>query len=158
MTPTGTNLLGLLKHASSVQREYFGEVFGRPGGRQMPWMAQDAPRDADMWATAGETRAQLLEFAEFSDRHSDETIEALPLDAVGQVPWWPAERRQVTLHQILVHMCLETARHAGHADIIRELIDGPTGNGPLDPNVSHRTPEEWAAYRAELQAAVRTGS
>ncbi len=121
-------------------------------------MADDAPRDADMWATAAQTRAQTLEFAEFSARHSDETIELLPLDAVGQVPWWPAERRQVTVHQILVHMCVETAGHAGHADIIGELIDGAVGNGPLDPNVSRRTQQEWAAYRAELEAATRTGS
>ncbi|WP_104089997.1 DinB family protein [Arthrobacter sp. GMC3] len=158
MTPTGTNLLGLVKHVSSVQVEYFGLVFGRPSGAEMPWMADGAPMDADMWAGPQESRADIVEFHEFSARHSDETIGLLPLDAVGEVPWWSAERRQVTLHQILVHMCVETARHAGHADILRELIDGSTGNGPLDLNVSNRTPEQWLAYRAELEAVARAGS
>lgn len=154
MTPTGTNLLGLVKHVSSVQLGYFGEVFGRPSGRDLPWLADDAPLDADMWAAPGESRADIVELHKFSARHSDASIEALPLDAAGEVPWWQGERRHVTLHQILVHMCVETARHAGHADIIRELIDGGIGNGPQDPNIPGRTPQEWAAHRAELEAAA----
>ena len=53
------------------------------------------------------------------------TIEALTLDSPGRVPWWwPPERQQVTLQQIMVHVTVEIARHAGHADIVRELIDG----------------------------------
>ncbi|ALE07937.1 hypothetical protein AL755_16945 [Arthrobacter sp. ERGS1:01] len=158
MTPTGTNLLGLVKHVSSVQLEYFGSVFGRPSGRAMPWMDDDAPADADMWAAPGESRADIVEFHEFSARHSDATIEALPLDAQGEVPWWTPERRNVTLHQILVHMCVETARHAGHADILREMIDGAIGNGAADPNVPTRTPGQWAEYRAKLEAAARAAS
>ena len=59
--------------------------------------------------------------------HSDTTIDALPLDAVGHVPWWPADRNEVTLHRIMAHMIAETHRHAGHADIVRELIDGAAG-------------------------------
>lgn len=154
MTPTGTNLLGLVKHVSSVELGYFGEVFGRPSGRELPWLADDAPLDADMWAGPGESRADIVELHEFSAAHSDATIEALPLDAAGEVPWWPQERRHVTLHQILVHMCVETARHAGHADIIRELIDGAVGNGAQDPNIPGRTPEQWAQHRATLEAAA----
>jgi vacuolar-type H+-ATPase catalytic subunit A/Vma1 len=69
------------------------------------------------------------------------------------VPWWPPERRSVTLQQILVHMCVETARHAGHADILRELIDGSVGNGPADPNIPGRTAEEWAAFRERIEDA-----
>ncbi|MCU1573121.1 MAG: hypothetical protein JWO93_1203 [Micrococcaceae bacterium] len=155
MTPTGTNLLGLVKHVGSVQLEYFSEVFGRPSGRDMPWMADGAPLDADMWATQDESRAEIIEFYEYSGRHSDETIEALSLDALGDVPWWPAERRQVSLHQILVHMCVETARHAGHADILREMIDGGTGNPRRDSNEFQRTAEEWAAYGSHLETIAR---
>ncbi|MDI3242724.1 DinB family protein [Arthrobacter sp. AL08] len=155
LTPTGTNLLGLIKHVGSVQLGYFGEVFGRPSNRVVPWLGADAPADADMWAADGETRAEIIEFFEFSARHSDATIETLALDAHGDVPWWTPERRRVTLHQILVHMCVETARHAGHADILRELIDGAAGNGPQDPNVPSRTAEQWAAYRSELEAVAR---
>ncbi|WP_427169989.1 DinB family protein [Arthrobacter sp. 92] len=155
MTPTGTNLLGLVKHVASVQLGYFGEVFGRPSDQDVPWLAEDSAPDADMWATENESRAGIIDFHEFSARHSDATIESLALDSEGEVPWWTPERRHVNLHQVLVHMCVETARHAGHADILRELIDGAIGNGPLDPNVSGRTREGWAAYRSQLEAAAR---
>jgi uncharacterized damage-inducible protein DinB len=155
MTATGTNLLGLVKHVASVEVGYLGEVFGRPSGRELPWFADDAEPDADMWATAAETREEIIELHRFSAEHSDATIEALPLDATGDVPWWPPERRTVTLHQILVHMCVETARHAGHADILRELIDGSVGGGPGDPNVTSRSGEEWKEHRARLEAAAQ---
>ncbi|MEN3361008.1 MAG: hypothetical protein V7637_4990 [Mycobacteriales bacterium] len=154
LTPTGTSLLGLVKHVASVELGYFSETFGRPSGRDLPWLADDAEADADMWATADETRAQIIELHEFSAAHADATIEELPLDAVGAVPWWPAERRQVTLHQILVHMCVETARHAGHADILRELIDGTAGQRPGDSNVPQRSAEQWAEYRGRIEAAA----
>lgn len=152
MTPTGTNLLGLVKHVASVELGYFGEVFGRPSGRELPWHADDAEVNADMWATADETREQIVELHEFSAAHSDATIEALPLDAPGQVPWWPEDRRDVTLHQILVHMCVERARHAGHADIVRELVDGAVGSRQDDPNIPTI---DWPAYREQLEAAAR---
>ncbi|KQR15931.1 DinB family protein [Cellulomonas sp. Leaf334] len=155
MTPTGTNLLGLVKHVASVELDYFGVVFGRPSGRQLPWLADDAEVNADMWATADETRDQIVELHEFSAAHSDETIELLPLDAPGQVPWWPEERRDVTLHQILVHMSVERARHAGHADIVRELVDGAVGSRQDDPNIPTI---DWPTYREQLEAAARQAS
>jgi hypothetical protein len=155
LTPTGTNLLGLVKHVASVELGYFGEVFGRPSGRHLPWYDDGASPDADMWATAGETREDVIELHRFAAAHRDATIEALPLDASGEVPWWPQERRHVTLHQILVHMCVERAHHLGHADILRELIDGTAGQRPGDPNLSQRSPQEWAAYRARLEVAAR---
>jgi uncharacterized damage-inducible protein DinB len=155
LTPTGTSLLGLVKHVASVQLGYFGAVFGRPASRELPWFAEDAEHSGDMWATATETREELVELHRFSAEHSDATIEALPLDAVGEVPWWPPERRQVTLQQVLVHMCVETARHAGHADILRELLDGTAGQHPGDKNVPELTAEEWADYRARIEAAAQ---
>ncbi len=156
MTPTGTNLLGLVKHTASVQLGYLGEVFDRPAGRALPWL--DGEDDADMWATAQESRAEIVGLHEYSAAHSDATIEALPLDAPGAVSWWPAERRRVTLGQILVRMCTETARHAGHADILRELLDGAAGNGPGDANLADRDAAGWAAFRARIDdAAVEAG-
>ncbi|UKA62571.1 DinB family protein [Arthrobacter sp. FW306-04-A] len=155
MTPTGTNLLGLVKHVASVELEYFGEVFGRPSGRDLPWLADEAEADADLWVPPEETREEIIELHHFSAEHSDATIEALPLDAPGEVPWWSEERRRVTLHQILVHMCVETGQHLGHADILRELIDGSAGKGPTDLNLSQRSTEEWAAHRARIEAAAR---
>ena len=155
LTPTGTNLLGLVKHVASVEVGYFGEVFGRPHGQPLPWLADDAEPDADLWASPDETRDQIVALHHAAAAHSDATIEALPLDAAGQVPWWPAERRDVTLQQILVHMCVETAQHLGHADILRELIDGTAGKGPGDPNLTPRSAAEWAAHRARVEAAAR---
>lgn len=159
MTPTGTSLLGLVKHVASVELDYFGVTFGRPSGRDLPWLADDAEPDSDMWVPVTETRRQILELHYFSAKHSDETIESLPLDAPGVVPWWSEEKKNVTLHQILVHMCVETARHAGHADIIRELIDGSAGQRSGDLNIPGRTTEEWAAHRARIeQAALAAGN
>jgi uncharacterized damage-inducible protein DinB len=155
MTPTGTNLLGLVKHVASVELGYFGEVFGRPGERDLPWFADDAEPDADLWATEAESLDSVVELHRYSAAHSDATIEALPLDAPGDVPWW-GPRRAVTLQQILVHMCVETARHAGHADILRELIDGAVGDGPGDANLTGRSAAEWAAHRARIEAAARS--
>ncbi len=154
LTATGTNLLGLVKHVASVELGYFGEVFGRPSDLELPWFADDAEPDADMWAAPGETREQIAELHRLSAVHSDATIDELALDAPGVVPWWPDERKHVTLHQILVHMCVETAHHLGHADILRELIDGRAGQRPGDPNLSVRTPEEWAVHRARIEAAA----
>jgi hypothetical protein len=109
LTPTGTNLLGLVKHLASVELDYFGVVFDRPSGRRLPWLEEGASPDADLWATTDESREDILELHRFAAAHSDATIEALPADAAGMVPWWPEERRHVTLHQILVHMVAERA-------------------------------------------------
>ena len=155
MTSTGTNLLGLVKHVASVELGYLTDVFGRPTERELPWFADGAEPDADFWAPADETRDEIIGLHHFSAAKSDETIAALPLDATGQVPWWPPERRDVTLHQILVHVCVETARHAGHADIVRELIDGTAGMRPGDANVTGRSPAEWEQHRTRVDAAAR---
>ncbi|CAN5874767.1 DinB family protein [soil metagenome] len=152
MTPTGTNLLGMVKHVASVQLDYFGEVFDRPSDLDLPWLDDEAGINADMWATADESRAEILDLYRFSCAHADETIDALDLESPGRVPWWPRERQRVTLHHILVHMTTETARHTGHADIIRELIDGVSGDSR--GNLPELTAEEWRAYRARLEKAA----
>lgn len=155
MTGSGTNVAGLVKHVASVQLDYFGEVFGRPHDRVLPWFADGAETNADMWVPADETLEQVRELHAFSAAHADATVEALPLDAPGRVPWWPDERSAVTLHRILVHVIAETARHAGHADIVRELMDGQLGNGPDDANVPFHDRDRWAAYRAQVEAGAR---
>ena len=155
MTPTGTNLLGLVKHVASVELGYFTEVFGRDPGRELPWFGDDAEPDADLWVPAEESREEILDLHHYSARVSDETITELDLDAAGAVPWWSPERRQVTLHQILVHMIVETARHTGHADIVREFVDGHAGMGPNDQNLTRRSADEWAAYVARIEEAAR---
>jgi uncharacterized damage-inducible protein DinB len=155
MTPTGTNLLGLIKHVASVEAGYFGDTFERPWPEPLPWFEDGAEPNADMWATSDETREQIVEFYRRVWAHSDATIEALPLDAVGHVPWWPEERREVTLHRILVHMIAETDRHAGHADIVRELIDGGVGVRRDNDNMTDVDDGWWSTYRERLEVAAR---
>jgi uncharacterized damage-inducible protein DinB len=130
MTPTGTNLLGLVKHCAGVESGYFGSIMDRPfpGEDDLDWHHDDDDElSGHMYSTAAESREQITDFYRRVWEHSDTTITDLPLDARGTVPWWPQEHRHPTLHTLLVHTIQETARHAGHADIIRESIDGAVG-------------------------------
>ncbi|MDQ3877833.1 MAG: DinB family protein [Actinomycetota bacterium] len=155
MTPTGTNLLGIIKHVASVEAGYFGETFGRPFDEPLPWFDDDADPNADMWATADESRDDIVGLYRRVWAHSDETISALRLDAVGRVPWWPDERAHAPLHHILIHMTTETHRHAGHADILRELIDGEVGYRQDNDNMAPGDEEWWQSYRDKLETVAR---
>jgi uncharacterized damage-inducible protein DinB len=154
LTPTGTNLLGLVKHVATVEAGYFGEVFGRPFPEPLPWADEDAEPNADMFATADERREEIEALYRRVWEHSDATIEALDLDAPGRVPWW-GDHGDVTLHLILVHMVTETHRHAGHADIVRELVDGAIGHRQEASNVPTADPAYWTSYREQVEAAAR---
>ena len=158
LVPTGTNLLGLVKHVASVEAGYLGDTFGRPFGEPLPWIEEDAELNADMWATPEESRADIVGLYHRVWANSDATIEALPLDALGQVPWWPDDRREVTLHRILIHMIAETNRHAGHADIVRELIDGTVGLRQDNDNMVPGDKAWWDDYRNRLEQAAREAS
>jgi fermentation-respiration switch protein FrsA (DUF1100 family) len=155
LVPTGTNLLGLVKHLAGVEFVYFGTSFGRPSPDELPWSADDP--GSDMFATADQSRAQITGLYEQAWAHSDATIEALPLDAIGHVPHWPAERGEVTLHQIMVHVLTDSQRHAGHADILRELIDGAVGlqenNDNLPPAGQTSWPDHWNRVERAAQQA-----
>jgi uncharacterized damage-inducible protein DinB len=151
MTPTGTNLLGLVKHLATMELGYLGQVFGRPADEPMPWMAEGADINADMWATAEESREQIVGLYRRACAHSDATIDALDLDSAGQVPWWQEGRRDVTLRRILVHMISETDRHAGHADIVREMIDGAAGLRQDNSNLAPGDQAWWESYRDQLE-------
>ncbi len=155
MVPTGTNLLGLIKHVASVELGYFGETFGRPWVEPMPWLDEDAEPNADMWATADESRQQIVDFYRRAWAFADATIDSLGLDAIGHVSWWPEERREVTLHLILVHMIAETDRHAGQADIVRELIDGAAGLRADNDNLAPGDAAWWEGYRDRLERVAR---
>jgi len=158
LTPTGTNLLGLVKHVAGVELGYFGDTFGRPFFDEQPpawWYTEDGEPNADMWATADESREDIVGLYRLAWKHSDSTIATLALDAVGRVPWWPEERRETTLHHILVRVISDTQRHAGHADIVRELIDGSVGclqnKGDMPPGDQ----AWWASYRSRLERVAR---
>jgi uncharacterized damage-inducible protein DinB len=155
LVPTGTNLLGLVKHVASVEAGYFGETFGRPFPEPMPWLDEGAEANADMWASADESREQIVDLYRQVWAHSDTTIETLAIDAIGRVPWWPPERNEVTLHRILVHMVSETDRHAGQADIVRELIDGTAGLRKGNENMPSVDVAWWQEYRDRLEGVAQ---
>ncbi|WP_281938662.1 DinB family protein [Micromonospora sp. AKA38] len=152
LTATGTNLLGLVKHVATVEARYFGEVFDRPSPEPLTrW--QDS-NGSDLWATEHETRDQIIALYRRTWEHSDATINALPLDAPGHVPWWPEPYADTNLFAIMVHVLGESIRHAGHADILREGLDGRTGlraehENPIDE-------ETRAAYCAKIEQAARS--
>jgi uncharacterized damage-inducible protein DinB len=155
LTPTGTNLLGIVKHVASMELFYFGDTFGRPSGIPLPWLDDDAEPNADMWATPQESREDIVGLYRRAWAHADATIEALPLDAPGEVPWWSPESNKVTLHKILVHMIAETHRHAGQADVVREMIDGTVGCLAKDENMAPGDAAWWEDYRNRLEQAAR---
>jgi hypothetical protein len=144
LVPTGTNLLGLVKHLACVELGYFGETFGRPSGEPNPWFDDNVEANVDMWATPDESREGIVALYQRACAHSDATIEVLNLNATGRVPWWADHNAEVTLHHILVHVTAETHRHAGHADLVRELIDGAAGYKADDSNLPFT---EFAAWR-----------
>ena len=157
MTPTGTNLLGVVKHLAMVELGYFGEVFGRVPEVSVSWAAEDEAQletvpNIDMYASATQTRDEVVRLYAEAGRNTVATVAALDLDTVGQVPWW-GERGRVTLHRILVHMIDETARHAGHLDILRELIDGQAGVRPDSTNLPEGD-DFWAEYLITVQSVA----
>nr|WP_217166924.1 DinB family protein [Streptomyces sp. AC512_CC834] len=154
-TPTGTNLLGLVKHAASVELGYLGVTFGRPSGEPLPWLADDAEANADMWVTADESREYIVELYHRAWAHADATIDALALDTVGKVPWWASGKDEVTLHHAVTRVIADTHRHAGHADIVRELMDGAVGMRKGNVGVASEDPAWWETYRGRLEQAAR---
>lgn len=149
-TPTGTNLLGLVKHALNVEVGYFGDTFGRPWpvpDEIVPDSAYDADAQVDLYATQDETAADLVALYRRVWAFADETISSLPLDAPGRVPWWTEGREEVTLLHVMVHVITDLARHAGHADILREEIDGAVGLSASNSNVPD---VDRGAYLAKL--------
>lgn len=152
-TPTATNLLGLLKHVACCEADYFGVVFDRPIDIPLAWDVPGASVDdgLDMFATEDESMAEVLAFADRCFAHADSTIEALPIDAPGLVPWWRPESQNVTLGQILNHMALDSARHAGHADILREQLDGAVGLDHVGDNLPEWDADAWGRFHLRLR-------
>jgi Protein of unknown function (DUF664) len=172
LTPTGTNLLGLIKHLTITEAWYFGETFGRPFPERLPWRDRDGNERADdaalaalfehmaqladMWATDDESRDAIVDRYRRIWAHSDATIAALDIDAPGHVPWWP--RPDVTLFNVMVHVLNETTRHAGHADILREQLDGAVGTDAGSPALHARDAAFWARHREQIERAAQAAA
>ncbi|GHJ07177.1 hypothetical protein TPA0907_15440 [Micromonospora humidisoli] len=152
-TATGNNLLGLLKHCLNVEAGYFGPTFGRefPSPDELvPMAAYDEDPQADWYARADETKDGLIDLYRRVAGFADRTIAELPLDAPGRVPWWRPGHQDVTLHQIIIHVTCDLARHAGHADILREQHDATVGWRRENRQVIDD--QQWPAYVAKLTA------
>ena len=154
LTPTGTNLLGIVKPLGYVELGYFVETFGRPMPVTTPWHGEvDVDPHADLVAGPEESREDVIGLYHLAWEESARTFDALELDAVGRVPHWPEERDEVTLHQMLVWVTAETHRHAGHADILRETIDGLAGLRSGNSNLPGDY--DWEAHVARVEAVAR---
>jgi hypothetical protein len=152
LTPTGTNLLGLVKHSTCTHLGYLGEVFGRPSHALGARFSGDAGPSAEFWATPDQSREDIVNGYRDAWEFSDTTIRELTLDAVGHVWWWGDA--PVTLHHILVHVTADTQRHAGHADIVRELIDGSVGMLKGVDNLHISYPAEQQRFHDQVEAAA----
>ncbi|TWS20972.1 DinB family protein [Tsukamurella asaccharolytica] len=155
LTPTGTNLLGLVKHCAMVDSGYLGGCLGRPFSH--PFLPDPESPDYvagdDLWVQAHEPTAAIVDLFAQSRVHATATLAQLPLDATGTVPWWGDRGRSVTLHRLAMHTFFDLDRHAGHADIIRELIDGAAGLQAGNSNLPDGV--DWPAHQAKIEAAAR---
>ena len=149
LTPTGTNLLGLVKHLTGIELGYLVTSVGRVAP-VLPWDEDGSVWEgADMWARADESREWIIDLYRSAWRLADAALAQVPLDAPATVAWWPQERRVTTFGHLVVRVVAETAQHAGHADILRELVDGQAG-----PDHDDLDADQWAEYVARIQAAA----
>ena len=126
IVPSGTSLLGLVKHLAGGEYGWFCDTFGRDR-EPLPFDLEE-DIEADMRPAPGESTGDILSFFARARAAADQTIADLDLEATGTA--WFGDT--VTLRWVLIHMIEDTARHAGHADILRELIDGRTGDHRRD--------------------------
>ncbi len=158
MTPTGTNLLGLVKHLTSIELTYFARTFDRPTPDLGYLDTFDPWENEDMWAGPDEQRQDIVDRYRRVCAHSDGIIVELPLDAVGRVPHWPAETAATTLHHVVVRMIGETHRHAGQADIVREQLDGAAGHRADSSSLPSDDRTWWEQHVRRVESAARQAS
>jgi hypothetical protein len=152
LTSTGTNLLGLVKHCAIAESRCFGEVFGRPFPEPLPRWDDEAASETEFWATEHETRDEIVGLCRRVWDHSDATINALAIDAPGYVPW----REEVKLFNIMVHVLSDATRHAGHADILREQLDGAVGVNSQSAALDEHDSVLREARYAEIEQAAKS--
>ena len=152
LVPSGTNLLGLVKHLVGIEYVYLGTSVGRPPAKQLPWDADGTVWEgADMWALSTESSDYLTGLYKEACAHSDRSIAELDLDTPAEVPHWAEGKRRTTFGALLVRVVDETAHHAGHADIVRELIDG---QGGADADMLDEA--GWSEYYTKIQRAAES--
>lgn len=151
LTPSGSNVLGLVKHLTGCELLYLGDCVGRPAALRLPWVEDGSIWEgADMWVSAEQSRADIVGWYQQACAHSDRSVTELALDTPAHVPHWPAEHADTTLGRLLVRMVAETAQHAGQIDILRESVDG-RGGADQDEIGDQAF---WARYVARIEQAA----
>ena len=142
-----------MKHLTGVESAYFCDAFGR----ERPRLAWEADEDAalgelsDMYAKPDETAAEIVASYRAATAAADRSIADLDLDTTGRHHIGIT----VSLRWMLLTVLLDTARHAGHADIVRELIDGAVGSNREWSGVPHANDEDYSqTYLARVRGEV----
>ncbi|WP_419704801.1 DinB family protein [Promicromonospora sp. NFX87] len=160
LVPSGNNLLGLVKHCANIEIGYFGPTFGKEWPTPEEVVSEqrwEEDPQADWYATADESVTSVTDLYRRAWAFADETIDTLPLDAPGRVPWWT--NSEVTLFRIIIHVSDEIARHAGHADILRELTDRSVGLYADNTNIPDWEKSDVELYVEKLKnLAERAGN
>ena len=154
LTPTGSNVLGIVKHVAGVEHEYLSLCFGDSAAFPMPWSDSDEPND-DMYASEDESVQGIVAMYRTAWQADDASVRSRGLHALGTVPWWGENGVDVPMVHLLVHTLSETARHLGQVDILRELIDGSAGLRPGWSNLPDLGPTGWSSYVEELEQLAR---
>jgi hypothetical protein len=144
MTATSTNLIGIVKHLTGVTYGYLCSSFGRER-ETFPWEFDEELFFAlDMWATPDESTEEIMSAYERACDAAARTIDELDLDATGK----HHTGLTVSLRWMILNVLLDTARHAGHADVLREEIDGSIGMDPISASNVADDEERWRLFRA----------
>jgi uncharacterized damage-inducible protein DinB len=122
LVPSATTLLGIVKHLAYVERGWFPTYFAG-GPVNYPWPEDEPDQDIDFRVSATDTIESISALYQQEIARSREIVAGASLDDLSK----EQDRGPRSLRWIMVHMIEETARHAGHADILRELTDGAIG-------------------------------
>jgi len=151
MTPTGTNLLGIVKHLAIVELEYVASCAGYASDLGTPWVGTtDEEDNSDLWLAADESAQDVIALYVAVGEHTERAAADLPAHAPATVPWW--SEPETTFDRLLVHLVAETAQHAGHLEILREGVDGQ--GDTWDESRPERDAAWWAALREQITAAA----
>ncbi len=155
MTPTGTNLVGLVKHMTWIEGWYLCEFFGRARPRlEWEWEVDaEWGHHSHMYAKPEEATEDLIAAYRATSAAADRAIDDVGLDATGR--HWSGE--EVSMRSMILAVLVDTARHAGHGDILRELIDGGTGDRHSPSGFYGTTDDDYrAAYLARVRGEIDT--
>lgn len=151
LVPSGSSILGIINHLAFTEFGYFSYCLKRPvtNQRALDLFKLDDPL-GDFVVEKEVSSAEVREFYQQAISASNAGIDELELTAPAFVPWW-GEHAATTLEHLLIHMCSETARHAGHLDLLRELLDGSIGFTRGNTNLPDLSPTEWKEHYERLK-------